>query len=52
MLMSIEKHTRLAGCQGGFNNKLQCSKVLPVRLPEADNFGGGPGTFLKDFLQF
>ena len=31
---------------------LQCSKLLPVRLPEADNFGGGPGTFFKDFLQF
>ena len=29
----------------------QSSKLLPVRLPEADNFGGGPGTFL-DFLQF
>ena len=30
----------------------QCSKLLPVRLPEADNFGGGPGTFFKDFPQF
>ena len=28
----------------------QCSKLLPVRLPEADNFEGGPGTFLKIFL--
>ena len=23
----------------------QCSKLLPVRQPEADNFRGGPGTF-------
>ena len=30
----------------------QCSKLLPVRLPEADNFGGGPGTFFKIFLNF
>ena len=30
----------------------QCSKLLPVRLPEADNFGGGPGTFLKIFFNF
>ena len=26
----------------------QCSKLLPVRQPEADNFGGGPGIF-KNF---
>ena len=26
---------------------LQCSKSLPVRQPETDNFGGGLGTFLK-----
>ena len=31
---------------------LQCSKLLPVCLPEADNFGGGPGTFLKIFFNF
>ena len=31
---------------------LQCSKLLPVRQPEADNFGGGPGTFLKLFFNF
>ena len=24
---------------------VQCSKLLPVRQPEADNFGGGPATF-------
>ena len=30
----------------------QCSKLLPVRQPLADNFGGGPGTFFKTFLQF
>ena len=30
----------------------QCSKLLPVRLPEADNFGGGPGTFFKIFFNF
>ena len=30
----------------------QCSKLLPVREPEADNFGGGPGTFLKLFFNF
>ena len=30
----------------------QCSKLLPVRQPEADNFGGGPGTFLKLFFNF
>ena len=47
MLMSITKHARLARCQGGFNNKLQCSELLPVRLPEADNFGGGPWTFWR-----
>ena len=31
---------------------MQCSKLLPVRQPEADNFGGGPGTFLKLFFNF
>ena len=31
---------------------IQCSKLLPVRLPEADNFGGGPGTFFKIFFNF
>ena len=30
----------------------QCSKLLPVRLPEADNFGEGLGTFLKIFFNF
>ena len=30
----------------------QCSKLLPVRLPEADNFGGGTGTFFKIFFNF
>ena len=30
----------------------QCSKLLPVRQPKADNFGGGPGTFLKLFFNF
>ena len=30
----------------------QCSKLLPVHQPEADNFGGGPGTFLKLFFNF
>ena len=30
----------------------QCSKLLPVRLPEADNFWGGPGTFLKICFNF
>ena len=30
----------------------QCSKLLPVRQPEADNFGGGPVTFLKLFFNF
>ena len=30
----------------------QCSKLLPVRQPEADNFGGGPGTFIKLFFNF
>ena len=30
----------------------QCSQLLPVRLPEADNFGGGPGNFFKIFLNF
>ena len=30
----------------------QCSKLLPVRQPEADNFGGGPETFLKLFFNF
>ena len=30
----------------------QCSKLLPVCLPKADNFGGGPGTFLKIFFNF
>ena len=30
----------------------QCSKLLPVRMPEADHFGGGPGTFLKIFFNF
>ena len=25
---------------------VQCSKLLPVHQPEADNFGGGLGTFL------
>ena len=24
---------------------IQCSKLLPVRLPESDNFEGGPGIF-------
>ena len=33
-------------------NLSQCSKLLPVRLPEADNFGGGPGTFSKIFVKF
>ena len=33
----------------GYN---QCFKLLPVRQPEADNFGGGPGTFLKLFFNF
>ena len=28
----------------------QCSKLLPVRQPEADKFGGGPGTFFKLFF--
>ena len=28
-----------------FTEYSQCSKLVPVRLPEADNFGGGPGTF-------
>ena len=32
--------------------KEQCSKLLPVRLPEADKFGGGPVTFLKIFFKF
>ena len=32
--------------------KYQCSKLLPVRQPEADNFGGGPVTFLKLFFNF
>ena len=31
-------------------NDSQCSKLVPVHLPEADNFGGGPGTFLKIFF--
>ena len=31
---------------------IQCSKLLPVRQPEADNFGGGPGTFKKLFSNF
>ena len=30
----------------------QCSKSLPVRQLEADNFGGGPVTFLKLFFNF
>ena len=30
----------------------QCSKLLPVCQPEADNFGGGPGTFWKLFFNF
>ena len=30
----------------------QCSKLLPVRQPEADNFGGGLGTFFKLFFNF
>ena len=30
----------------------QCSKLLPVCQPEADNFGGGPETFLKLFFNF
>ena len=30
----------------------QCSKLLPFRLPEADNFGGGPVTFWKVFFNF
>ena len=36
----------------GVTGPQQCSKLLPVRLPEADNFGGGPGTFLKIFFNF
>ena len=31
---------------------MQCSKLLPVRQPEADNFGGGLGTFLRLFFNF
>ena len=30
----------------------ECSKLLPVRQPEADNFGGRPGTFLNLFFNF
>ena len=30
----------------------QCSKLLPVRLPKAENFGGGPATFFKIFFNF
>ena len=37
-------------CQWG--RRYQCSKLLPVRLPEADNFRGGLGTFLKIFFNF
>ena len=33
----------------GYN---QCFKLLPVRQPEADNFGGGSGIFLKLFFNF
>ena len=31
---------------------MQCSKLLPVRLSEADIFGGGPVTFWKIFFNF
>ena len=30
---------------GQNTTSLQCSKLLPVRQTEADNFGGGPVTF-------
>ena len=30
---------------------IQFSKSLPVGLPEANNFGGGMGTFLLHFIQ-
>ena len=30
----------------------QCSKLLPVHLPEAGNFGGGLGTFFEIFFNF
>ena len=30
----------------------QCSKLLPVHLPEADNFFWKTSNFFKDFLQF
>ena len=31
---------------------VQCSKLLPVRQPQADNFGGGLGTFFKLYFNF
>ena len=36
----------------GLNVLMQCSKLMPVRQPEADNIGGGLGTFLKLFFNF
>ena len=35
-----------------FHVNQQCSKLLPVHQPEAENFGGGQGTFLKLFINF
>ena len=34
------------------NCYMQCSKLLPVRQPEADNFGGGLGTLFKLYINF
>ena len=42
----------LRPCNTSIRYGLSCSKLLPVRLPEADNFGGGPGTFLIIFFNF
>ena len=29
---------------------IQCSKLLPVHVPEADNFGGGGGKIFLNFM--
>ena len=39
-------------CNNSHTILYQCSKLLPVRLPEADNFGGRPATFFEIFFNF
>ena len=49
----VSPEARREPTQHGAKSQLsQCSKLLPVRQPEADNFGGGPGNFLKLFFNF